>query len=77
MTCWLFVNTGSVGNALGEPLCCYALLEGQPGDPAAALDVTLVSIPYDREAAIAQASASQVPRIDTFIREVETGRYSR
>ncbi len=73
----LFVNTGSVGNALGEPLCCYALLEGQPGDPAAALDVTLVSIPYDREAAIAQASASQVPRIDTFIREVETGRYSR
>ena len=74
----IFFNTGSVGNALGVTACCYALLEGEPKDAGAALEVRLVTVPYDRDAVLNDArQATQVPRIDTFIREVQTGRYSR
>lgn len=74
----LFFNCGSVGNALGATLCCYAILEGELGDPTAALDIRLVTVPYDRAQALADArAAAEVPRIDTFLREVETGQYSR
>ena len=74
----LFFNTGSVGNALGATFCCYAILEGEVDDATASLDVGMISVPYDRAAAVAQAqAATEVPRIDTFIRVVQTGRYSR
>ena len=74
----LFFNCGSVGNALGTPVCCYAILEGATRDPAAALEIRLVTLPYDRAQAIADAqAATRVPLIDTFIREVRTGQYSR
>ncbi len=74
----LFFNCGSVGNALGTPLCCYAILEGDEQDPAAALDVLLVTIPYDRAQAVRDAqAATQIRRIDTYIHEIETGIYSR
>jgi len=74
----LFFNCGSVGNALGVPLCCYALLEGDERDADAPLELRLITLPYDRAQAVRDAQAAvQVPRIDTYIREVETGRYSR
>ena len=74
----LFFNCGSVGNALGTPLCCYAILEGEERDPAAALDLRLITLPYDRERTLNDARAAvHVPLIDTFIREVTTGQYSR
>ena len=74
----LFFNTGSVGNALGTPLCCYAILEGDPKDVNGSLEIRLITVPYDRAQAIADAKATpEVPMIDAFIREVETGRYSR
>ncbi|HNW85580.1 MAG TPA: metallophosphoesterase family protein [Candidatus Limiplasma sp.] len=74
----LFFNCGSVGNALGTPVCCYAILEGAERDPDASLDIRLITRPYDRAKAVEDARvATQVPLIDTFIREVQTGQYSR
>ncbi len=73
-----FFNCGSVGNALGVPMCCYALLEGEEFDPQAPLEIRLITLPYDRVQALRDArAAAEVPRIDTYIREVETGKYSR
>lgn len=78
LTPGLFFNCGSVGNALGEPLCCYALLEGDVQDAGAALEVRLLTLPYDRARAVEDAQAApQVPRIDMYIRELQTGLYSR
>lgn len=77
MTPGLFVNTGSVGNALGEPKCCYALLCGEE-EAGAPFEVRLRQLDYDREQAVRDAlDAPRVPRIDCFIREVQTGLYSR
>lgn len=74
----LFINTGSVGNALGVPYCCYALVEGQPGSDPAPFEVRLRQLPYDREQAIRDAEAApRVPRIDTYINEIRTAVYSR
>ncbi len=78
LTPGVFFNCGSVGNALGEPRCCYALMEGDPDDPAAPLEIRFRSLDYDRKQAILDARrAPDVPRIESFIREVETGEYSR
>ncbi len=74
----LFFNCGSVGNAMGNPLVCYAILEGEPDDPAAALDIRLVTLPYDRAQAVRDAEKTpELPRVECFIREVQTGIYSR
>lgn len=74
----LFFNCGSVGNAIGMPLCCYALLEGDERNLSQTLDIQLITLPYDRKQAVRDAlSAPRVPRIDAFINEVETGKYSR
>lgn len=78
MTPGLFVNIGSVGNALGVPKCCYALLEGTPGRQSSPFEIRLRQIDYDREQAVADAKAAPlVPRIDAYIREIQTGLYSR
>ena len=75
MTPGLFFNCGSVGNALGEPKCCYALMEGtDAGD----FELRFRSLDYDRWQAVADAQKTpSVPRIDTYIHEIETGVYSR
>ena len=74
----VFFNCGSVGNALGRPECCYALLEGSETDPAAPFTIQLLQLPYDREQAVRDAQAApQINRIDSFINEVRTGKYSR
>ncbi|MCE5342584.1 MAG: metallophosphoesterase family protein [Eubacteriales bacterium] len=74
----IFFNCGSVGNALGNPMCCYTILEGDEHDPAAALDIRFISIPYDREQAVRDALVgTQVHRIESYIIEVQTGIYSR
>ena len=74
----LFVNTGSVGNGIGIPKCCYAILSGEEGDNDAPFEIRLRQLNYDRDAAIADAlAAPAVPRIDTYIREIQTGIYSR
>ncbi len=74
----LLFNCGSVGNALGRPECCYALLEGGEDDPAAPFSIQMLQFPYDRDQAIRDAEAApRVNRIDSYINEVRTGRYSR
>ena len=77
MTPGLFANCGSVGNALGEPRCCYALLDGaQNGDGE--FELRFRQVDYDRAKAIEDArQAPDIPGIDLYIREIETGRYSR
>ena len=78
MTPGVFFNTGSVGNALGVPKCCYAILEGDDAEDPTAFEIRLRQLDYDRDAAIRDAeNAPRVPRIDTFIRELKTGLYSR
>lgn len=77
MTLGLFFNCGSVGNALGEPRCCYALMEGDP-EEAAGFEIRFRSVDYDREAAVRDAKATpEIPHIDSFIKEIQTGVYSR
>jgi protein phosphatase len=74
----LLFNCGSVGNALGRPECCYAILDGEEDDPAAPFTIQMVQIPYDRDQAVRDAEAApQVPHIDAYINEVQTGKYSR
>jgi len=71
----IFLNCGSVGNGLGIPKCCYAILCG--GDENE-WEIRLRQLDYDREQAIRDAEgAPKVPRIDTYIREIKTGLYSR
>lgn len=74
----LFINTGSVGNAMGVTYCCYAIVEAEPGETPAPFEVRLRQLPYDREQAIRDAQAAPgVPRIETYINEIRTGVYSR
>lgn len=74
----LFINTGSVGNAMGVTYCCYAIVEAEPGEDPAPFEVRLRQLPYDRQQAIRDAQAAPaVPRIETYINEIRTGVYSR
>ncbi len=72
------VNCGSVGNAMGVNRACYAILQGQPGKEPAPFDVTMVSVPYDVEAAIEDAQNDPwLPFRDSYITELRTAIYSR
>lgn len=74
----LFVNTGSVGNAIGVPKCCYAILSGEEGDSPAPIEVRLRQLDYDRDQAVKDAMAAPtLPRVASYIREIQTGIYSR
>ena len=74
----LLLNTGSVGNALGVPMVQYIVLEGTPGEQPAALDVTLVTLPYDVEQAVQDTlSEPELPFGEHFIHELRTGQYMR
>lgn len=71
-------NCGSVGNALGVVGVQYIILRGTKGDAPAPLDITFVTLPYDREQAVRDAQAHpDLPKIDSYINEVRTGIYSR
>lgn len=74
MTPGIFLNCGSVGNALGIPKCCYALLCGGDGE----WEIRLRQLDYDRERAVQDALRTpKIPRIESYIREIQTGLYSR
>ena len=71
------LNTGSVGVSMGVTRCHALAVDAgdSAGDP---LFFTVLSIPYDREAAVADALAAPgLPRRDAYIREIRTGVYSR
>lgn len=72
------MNTGSVGNSLGVTRAHGLLLEGDRGDVPGPLNVTVLSLPYDRERAIRLAQEDQdLPFADAYINEIRTGSYSR
>ena len=74
----LFVNTGSIGNAIGVPKCFYAILCGEEGDTPGPLEIRLRQLDYDREQAVRDAlAAPTLPRVESYIREIQTGIYSR
>ena len=74
----VFFNTGSVGNAMGVPKCCYALLEGEEGAQAAPFEIRFRQLNYDRDQAVRDAmEAPQIPLINAYIHELKTGIYSR
>ncbi len=71
------VNIGSVGNALGVPMVQYALLEGEPGNRPAPLEVRLITLPYDNQAATQEAREQpELPHMDAYISEILTGVYA-
>lgn len=71
-------NTGSVGNGLGVPRACYAILTGRLGTRPAPLDISLISVPYDNQAAVRDAANDpDFPHREAYIREITTGIYSR
>lgn len=74
-----FINTGSVGNNLGVPKAHALIVEGELASAAPApLQLTILSVPYDNEAAVAAALADdKLPYRDAYIREIRTGIYSR
>lgn len=73
------INTGSVGNNLSVPKAHALLVEGElDSEEPGVLQMTTLSVPYDREAAIAAAMADDgLPFRDAFVREIRTGVYSR
>ena len=73
------LNTGSVGNTMGVPKAHGLLIEGELGSAEPGLlQMTVLSVPYDNEAAVAAAMADDgLPMRDAYIREIRTGLYSR
>ena len=73
------VNTGSVGNSIGVPKAHALILEGEKDSAAPApLMMSILSVPYDTQAAVAAARADDaLPFRDAYIREITTGVYSR
>lgn len=76
----MLFNIGSVGNACdGVPMASYAILRGSMGEEALSpLSVELVRLPYDRERSIAAArDVPDLPGMDLYVEEIETGFYKR
>jgi len=72
------LNTGSVGNSLGVNNAHAVIVEGEPGEKPAPLTMTILSVPYDNEAAAEAARRdTALPHREAFINEVLTGIYSR
>lgn len=73
------VNTGSIGNGMGVPKAHALLVEGELGSAEPELlQMTILSVPYDNEAAVAAAMADdRLPHRDAYVREIRTGIYSR
>lgn len=74
----VWFNTGSVGNAMGVPKCCYAIFCGEEGSAPAPFEIRFRQLDYNKEQAVRDALQTPlVPRIDAYINEVKTGVYSR
>ena len=77
-TSGILFNTGAVGNPLGQTMVQYAILRGDDQDDQAALDIIFVTLPYDRERAIADTEATtKLPNGELFSAELRDGIYAR
>ena len=64
----VFFNVGSVGNAMGIPKCCYALLEGEDGKETAPFEIRFRQLKYDCEPTIRNTlPATQMQLINAYI----------
>ena len=74
----ILFNTGAVGNPLGVTMVQYAIIRGDDEDSQAALDISFVTLPYDREAAIRDTeNAADLPNGKLFSSELRNGVYAR
>ena len=77
----ILFNTGSVGNGLGAAMVQYAILRGElNSDTYAPLDISMVTVPYDRKRAIRdteKAEKNGLVNAAAFKKEIITGIYSR
>ena len=72
------INTGSVGNSLGVNRAHALLVEADRTDEPGAVQFTVISVPYDNQAAADLAMQDEhLPHRDAYVREILTGRYSR
>ena len=72
------INTGSVGNSLGVPRAHALLAEGELTEEPGPLSFSLLSVPYDNDAAADLARMdTNLPHREAYITEVTTGVYSR
>ena len=72
------INTGSVGNSMGINRAHALLVEGDMTAEPAQLLFTILSVPYDNQAAADIALQDDaLPHRDAYVNEVLTGRYSR
>ncbi|MFC6591369.1 metallophosphoesterase family protein [Deinococcus lacus] len=69
------LNCGSAGNPLDSTLPSYLLLDLSPDSPA--YTATFVRVPYDRDAEIAAAEASDMPFVREYVTELQTGAYQK
>lgn len=71
------LNTGSVGNSLSVPRVHALILEGG-ASAEDGLTMSIVSVPYDNEKAVAAAMADDnLPYRAEYITEIRTGHYAR
>ena len=69
-------NAGSVGNPLDIPLSGYAVLEGRFGDDRPGpWSLSFVRLPYDIEAEIRIAEATDMPDVAHYVNELRTAKY--
>ena len=74
----ILFNTGAVGNPLGQTMVQYAIMRGDDADSSAALDITFVTLPYDRDAAVRDTeAATALPNGELFCSELKKGIYAR
>ncbi|WBB56813.1 metallophosphoesterase family protein [Verrucosispora sp. WMMD573] len=69
-------NTGSVGNAMGDPTPVYVILEGVLDAAAdAPFSIQFVRVPYDFEAELAVAARLGMPELAGYVSELRHGIY--
>lgn len=77
----ILLNCGSVGNGMSVAMVQYAILTGEWGsERVSPLDITLVTLPYDRQRAVRDTEEAEKKGLqhgDAFRREILTGVYSR
>lgn len=72
----MIFNTGSVGNPLDGTRASYAIIKGKLYSKVEDyFDVKIVKIDYDRKLAIKNAIESNMPCIDDYVDEINTGIY--
>ena len=71
-------NTGSAGNAMGDPTASYVVLEGLLDEPdPAPFAISFVRVPYDVESELAHAREVGCPEYAGYEAELTMGLYRR